>query len=75
MAENYYFFQLNLPEIIQGVYLCVKVVWLKIKYGPVLFIAQNRIIINVVFLHNNCFSGKFDIYICNINMKSKDILQ
>jgi len=41
----------------------------------VLFIAQNRIIIKVVFLHNNCFSGKFDIHICNINMKSKDILQ
>jgi len=56
-----FFSQLNLPEITQVIHinininLHVKVVWLKIKYGLVLFIAQNRIIIKVVFWHNNCW--------------------
>ena len=39
-----------------------------------LFIAQKRSIISR-FFNSNCFSKKIDAYICNINMKSNDILQ
>jgi len=45
MAEKLLFFSAQLT----GNYTRVKVVWLKIKYGLVLFIAQNRIIVEVVF--------------------------